>query len=184
MITSPILIISSIAIILESKGCIFFKSLRIGKDNHAFNILKFRTMIENADNILDEILRKNPDLKREYYKYRKLSKDPRVTKFGKFLRKFYIDEIPQFLNVLKGDMSLVGSRPFSRSEIEQMNEQSNHITKMKPGLTGLWQVTDSHSVTFEQRLKIDIFYIRNWSFFLDIFILAKTVTWVLKGKGV
>ena len=184
LITSPFFFISSIVILLESRGCILFKSVRVGKDTKAFNILKFRTMVENAENVLDEILRKNPDLKREYYKYRKLNKDPRVTKFGKILRKFYIDEIPQFINVLRGDMSLVGSRPFLRKEVEQMSDKGRFLTQMRPGLTGLWQVTDSYSATFEQRTVIEKFYISNWTFFLDIFIIAKTISWVFKGKGV
>jgi Undecaprenyl-phosphate galactose phosphotransferase WbaP len=183
LITSPLFILSSIVILLESRGCIFFKSIRVGKKGRLFNILKFRTMVENAENVLDGILRKNPDLKKEYYKYRKLNKDPRVTKFGRFLRKYYIDEIPQFINALKGDMALVGSRPFLIKEVEQMRDKGEALTQMRPGLTGLWQITDSYSATYEQRIIIDKYYIRNWSFFLDIYIIAKTITWVFKGKG-
>jgi Undecaprenyl-phosphate galactose phosphotransferase WbaP len=184
IITSPLFLISSLVIIAESRGCILFKSIRIGKNGRLFNILKFRTMVENAENVLDEILRKNPDLKKEYYKYRKLNKDPRVTRFGRFLRRYYIDEIPQFINVFRGDMALVGSRPFLIKETKQMSDSGESLTKMRPGLTGLWQITDSYSATHEQRIIIDKYYIRNWSFFLDIFIIAKTITWVFKGKGV
>ncbi len=183
LLTAPLFALCSIVIFLENKGCVFFKSIRIGKDNRAFNILKFRTMIDDAENILNEILHKNPDLKKEYYKYHKLSKDPRVTKFGKFLRRFYIDEIPQFLNVLFGDMSLIGSRPYFRKEIDKMGDINSIILQMRPGLTGLWQVTDSYTATFERRTLIDIYYIRNWTFFLDIFIIARTISWVLKGNG-
>jgi Undecaprenyl-phosphate galactose phosphotransferase WbaP len=183
LISSPLFILSSIVILLESKGCILFQSIRVGKNGRLFNILKFRTMVENAENVLDEILRKNPDLKKEYYKYRKLNKDPRVTKFGSFLRKYYIDEIPQFINVFRGDMALVGSRPFLIKEIEQMGDNGDSLTQMRPGLTGLWQITDSYSASHERRIIIDKYYIRNWSFFLDIFILAKTISWVFKGKG-
>ena len=183
ILSSPLIFLSAILVKLETKGCILYKSKRIGKDNKYYNILKFRTMVDNADNALKEILRKNPDLKEEYYKYHKLKKDPRITKAGRYLRKFYIDEIPQFLNVLFGSMSIIGHRPVGKGESQGTEEYKDLISKLPPGLTGLWQVTDSYAATFERRTLLDIYYIRNWSFFLDIYILAKTVIWVLKGKG-
>lgn len=183
VLSLPIILISSIIVKFSTKGKIFFKSKRIGKNNDLFDILKFRSMIENGDNILREFLKENPELKNEFYKFHKLKKDPRITRAGKHLRKFYIDEIPQFFNVLFGSMSIVGHRPVEEGEYIGPDEYVKIIAKLPPGLTGLWQVTDSYTATFDRRVLLNVSYIRNWSFFLDIYIIAKTVSWVFKGKG-
>lgn len=167
----------------ENKGPIFYEQLRVGKNGKEFRIYKFRSMVMHADEKLWEYLNSNPEAKEEYKKYKKLREDPRITKTGKFLRKTSLDEFPQFINVIKGDMSLVGPRPYLYREKEDMGERYNDIIKVKPGLTGYWQVNGRSDVDFEERTRMDIEYIKNRNLWLDFKILIKTFLSVLFGKN-
>ncbi len=167
----------------ENKGPLFFEQLRIGKNGKEFRFYKFRSMVMHADEKLWEYLNNNPEAKEEYKKYKKLKEDPRITRLGKFLRKTSLDEFPQFINVLKGDMSLVGPRPYLYREKGDMGEKYNTIITVKPGLTGLWQVNGRSETTFEERMQIDSEYIENRSIILDIKIIIRTFFKVFKKEG-
>lgn len=167
----------------ENKGPLFFEQLRIGKNGKEFRLYKYRSMVMHADEKLWEYLNNNPEAKEEYKKYKKLREDPRITKLGKFLRKTSLDEFPQFINVLKGDMSLVGPRPYLYREKEDMGENYNIIITAKPGLTGYWQVNGRSDVDFNERTKMDVEYIKNRSLWLDFKILIKTILKVFKRGG-
>lgn len=180
---SPIVLILALLIKLDSKGSIFFRQVRMGINDSRFEIIKFRTMFENAEQRLDELLEHNEDYRSEFEVYHKLKSDPRLTRVGKFLRKFSLDELPQFINVIKGDMSLIGPRAYIPWEKIKMNGYEETILKVKPGISGLWQVTDRNQSSFEERNETDVYYIRNWSMFLDIYIVARTIGVVLLGRG-
>ena len=158
----------------DNKGPLFYEQLRIGKNGKQFRIYKYRSMVMNADEKLWEYLNNNPEAKEEYTKYKKLKNDPRITRIGKFIRKTSIDEFPQFINVLKGDMSLVGPRPYLHREIQDMGEGYNEIIKVKPGLTGPWQTAGRSSVTFEDRVSMDTEYVKTYSLINDAKFLFKT----------
>lgn len=166
----------------EPKGKIFFLQERLGKDGKIFYCYKFRTMVSDQS-FMSQWLIDNPEEKYYYETYHKYINDPRVTKLGSFLRKTSLDELPQLLNVLKGDMSLVGNRPYMVSEKIKMGNSANLILASKPGITGLWQVSGRSDVSFDERLKIDSWYIKNWSIWGDIVILFKTVGVVLRRDG-
>ena len=148
-------------LIVGDKGPIFYSQNRIGKDGKNFKMYKFRSMVMGADEKLEKYLQENEDARREYKINKKLKDDPRVTKIGKFIRKTSIDEFPQFINVLKGEMSLVGPRPYLPREIEDMGYAYPYITAVKPGVTGLWQVKGRNDVTFKDRLDLDMEYFEN-----------------------
>lgn len=169
--------------IRKERGSMFYVQERIGKDGKKFKIYKFRTMVIGADRALEEYLEKNPEAKEEYSKYKKLKKDPRITKTGEFLRKTSIDEFPQFINVLKGEMSLVGPRPYLFREKDEMGEAYNSIIKCKPGITGLWQVSGRSETSFKERLDLDVRYYEKRNLKEDILILKQTVVNVIKRKG-
>lgn len=180
----PFFLLIAILIKMDSRGPVLFIQERFGKDGKRFNFLKFRTMYEETDEKLGEFLERNPRLQAEWDQYKKLkSFDPRVTGIGKFLRRFSLDESPQIFNVLKGDMSIVGPRPYLVREKEEIEESAAIIFRVKSGLTGLWQIRGRSELSFETRLKLDEFYVRNWSLFLDIVIILKTFGVVLRGKG-
>lgn len=180
----PILLIIAILIKIDSKGPIFFNAKRIGKNGKLFKCYKFRSMYQNADELLIRHLDNNPELKDQWNKFQKLKgNDIRVTKIGFFIRKYSLDELPQIFNVLKGDMSLVGPRPYLPREKELMNSFYNIIITTLPGITGYWQVSGRANVTFEGRLKLDNWYIRNWSIWIDMILLIKTIKVVFCGKG-
>ena len=167
----------------ENEGPLFFEQLRIGKNGKEFRLYKFRSMVMHADEKLWEYLNNNPEAKEEYKKYKKLKNDPRITKLGNFLRKTSLDEFPQFINVLKGDMSLVGPRPYLYREKEDMGENYDTIITAKPGLTGYWQVNGRSDVDFEERTKMDVEYIRDRNLWFDFKILVKTILKVFGKKG-
>lgn len=167
----------------ENKGPLFFEQLRIGKNGKEFRLYKFRSMVMHADEKLWEYLNNNPEAKEEYKKYKKLKEDPRITKLGKFLRKTSLDEFPQFINVLKGDMSLVGPRPYLYREKEDMGKKYDEIIKVKPGLTGYWQVNGRSDVDFDERLGMDVDYIENRTLWMDFKILVKTILKIFGKKG-
>ena len=167
----------------ENNGPMFFEQLRIGKDGKLFRMYKFRSMCMNADETLKKYLEENEEARKEYKKYKKLKKDPRITKVGCFLRKTSLDEFPQFINVLKGDMSLVGPRPYLPREKEDMGEYYSSIIKVKPGITGLWQIRGRSKTTFSDRLKLDLDYANKNSILMDIKILLKTFLNVCRKDG-
>ena len=167
----------------ENKGPLFYNQLRIGKNGKEFRLYKYRSMVMHADEKLWEYLNNNPEAKADYKKYKKLRYDPRITKVGKFLRKTSLDEFPQFINVIKGDISLVGPRPYLYREKEDMGQNYDEIIKVKPGLTGYWQVNGRSDVDFEERTNMDVEYIKNRSLWLDFKILLKTVLKVFTKKG-
>ncbi len=180
----PIHIVISILIKIDSKGSIFFKQPRLGKDNSTFLCYKYRTMYENSDNILKDYLLKNPNEIEYYSRYHKYKNDPRVTKIGLLLRSTSLDELPQILNILKGEMSLVGPRPYMLDEAEKLGENRDLILKVKPGITGLWQVSGRNNLTFKERNELEVWYIKNWLFWDDFIILIKTIKVVILKVGV
>ncbi|WP_456434055.1 undecaprenyl-phosphate galactose phosphotransferase WbaP [Thermosulfuriphilus sp.] len=180
----PIMALISFLIVLDSRGGPLFSQERLGHNGRRFRIYKFRTMYKNADALLEDYLKENPEARREWIQYRKLRHgDPRVTRVGRFLRKTSLDELPQIINVLKGQMSLVGPRPYLPEEQEDMNGFENIILLTRPGITGLWQVSGRNNLTFQDRLKMDVWYVLNWSLWLDLTILIRTIRAVLKREG-
>ena len=154
---------------------ICFVQERIGRDGRLFRMYKYRTMVPGAEAILEEMMEQDPAIREEYEVNKKLKDDPRITKAGKFLREKSLDEFPQFFNVLKGDMSLVGPRPYLPREKEDMGDQYEDVIAMKPGITGMWQTHGRSDVDFDQRLELDAFYYRNWNLWLDFVLLIRTV---------
>lgn len=163
----------------DSPGPTFYKRRLIGYRGKPFTAYKFRTMVSNAH----EQLLSDPNLLNEYRENLKLANDPRITRSGRFLRKSSLDELPQLINVLRGDMSLVGPRMLGDVELERYGPDRDTVLSCRPGITGLWQVSGRHKTSFERRRELDVEYVRGWSFWLDIKILAKTLPVVLRGTG-
>ena len=168
-------------IIAKDNGPVFYMQKRIGKNGKVFTMYKFRSMVVNADKKLKRYLLDNPEANEEFKTYRKLKDDPRITKVGKFIRKTSLDEFPQFINVLKGDMSLVGPRPYLPREKRAMKKAYKEITKVKPGLTGPWQVNGRSEISLEDRIKMDIEYIQNEGALNDIKFLLETILKMFKN---
>ena len=183
LLLSPVFLATSIAIKKEDKGPALLKQKRIGKNGKQFTMYKFRSMVENADEKLYELLEKDKEAAEEYRINKKLKNDPRITKIGGFIRKTSIDELPQLINVFKGDMSLVGPRPYLPREIDDMGGYYNTIVESKPGITGLWQVSGRSNTTFDERLIFDEEYNENKGFFYDMGLLTKTVGVVINKDG-
>jgi exopolysaccharide biosynthesis polyprenyl glycosylphosphotransferase len=191
IVLSPVLILISLLIKLDSRGAILFEQERVGMDGRVFLCYKFRTMFSNAsDEIHREAYRKNiegaPEANAgddEKPVFGKVKNDPRITRIGRFLRRTSLDELPQFLNVLKGEMSVVGARPPIPYEVEEYDLAHRRRLDMKPGITGLWQVSGRNRLTFEEMVRIDLFYIENWSLWLDLKIILLTLPAVLRGDG-
>ena len=162
---------------------IFFKQKRIGENGKDIYIYKYRSMVPNAEKVLEELMEKDPVIREEYLTNKKLVNDPRITEVGHFLRKTSLDEFPQFINVLKGDMSLVGPRPYLPREKDDMDIYYHSIIKCKPGITGMWQANGRSDVGFIDRCKLDDYYYRNWTLGLDMIIIYKTIKSVIYGKG-
>lgn len=182
IISLPIFLIIAIAIKLEDGRKVILVQNRIGKDGKEFKFYKFQSMVENADDILKEML-KDPKINKEYKKNMKFENDPRVTKVGAFIRKTSLDELPQLINILKGDMSFIGNRPYLPREKDDMKEYYNEIVKTKPGLTGYWQTHGRSGITFEDRLKLESYYSTNCNFKMDIKIFFLTFKVVLLKVG-
>lgn len=170
-------------LITKDSGPVFYKQERIGKDGQTFKMYKYRSMVIGAEEKLKEYLEENEEARIEYKKYHKLTNDPRITKIGKFIRKTSIDEFPQFINILKGEMSLVGPRPYLPRERGEMNGYFQYITELKPGLTGFWQISGRSGVTFNDRVHMDMYYYNNGTFKTDLKILFKTVEKAVKKEG-
>lgn len=181
IVLSPLLLLTIIAIRLDSKGKAIFTQERIGLNGKLFKLYKFRSMVTNADEILEEILSKDDVLALEYRVNKKIKNDPRITRVGKFIRKLSIDELPQLVNVLKGDMSLIGNRPYLPREIDDMRPYYEKIVSTKPGITGLWQTSGRSNTTFKTRCKLEADYSEKASVALDIEIFFKTFVVVFKG---
>ncbi len=180
----PITIIIKIISVMNSDfKSIFYVQERIGKDGKLFKLYKFRSMIPNADEELKKLLKNNKKLAKEYKINKKLENDPRITKVGKFIRKTSIDELPQLINIFKGDMSFIGNRPYLPREKKDMKSYYKDIIKTKPGLTGFWQCSLRNRGTFEDRLKMEKYYSNNYGFKFDISIFLKTFSVVLGCKG-
>lgn len=179
----PILAIIAILIYLDSPGPIVFGHKRVGQGGKLFSCYKFRSMVPNAQEALEQYLKENPVAREEWERDFKLKDDPRVTRIGKFLRKTSLDELPQLWNVLVGDMSLVGPRPIVRDEIVKYGDYINDFYLVPPGITGVWQVSGRSDTTYEERVLMDSWYVHNWSVWIDIVYLLKTVLAVAKSKG-
>jgi len=175
----PVFIALAIFVKLDSPGPVFYRSRRYGQHGRIFNMYKFRSMVSNADDLLGQLKDKN-EVDGPIFK---IKKDPRITRMGAFLRRYSLDELPQILNVLKGDMSLVGPRPFPIAQLEKEDLRQLKRLGIRPGITGLWQIRGRSDVSFDKLLRWDIWYIKNWSFWLDLYILFQTFPVVIKGKG-
>jgi exopolysaccharide biosynthesis polyprenyl glycosylphosphotransferase len=179
ILISPLLLVITLLIKFSSPGPILHKRRVMGINGKQFNALKFRTMVVNGD----EVLSQHPELKEELEKYHKLKNDPRITKVGAFLRKYSLDELPQLFNVLKRDMSLVGPRMISPEEMAMYKQFDMNLLTVHPGITGLWQVSGRSDISYDERVRLDMYYIRNWSIWLDLQLLFQTIPAVLKGRG-
>lgn len=167
----------------QDGGPAFYNQIRIGRDGKKFKCWKFRSMIVNADKVLEDYLAENPDARAEYQRDFKLKNDPRITSIGDILRKTSLDEIPQLYNVLKGDMSLVGPRPIVDKEVHHYADKFDHYLSVRPGITGLWQVSGRNDISYDERVALDVWYVDNWNVWNDIVIVLKTVYVVLARKG-
>lgn len=179
LLASPVLIAAAIAVRRSGPGSIFYRSERIGIDGTEFQMTKFRSMVSGADSMMADLIAKNGGEAMFF----KLKDDPRITRVGKFLRKYSIDELPQFFDVLRGDMSVVGPRPQVRREVDSYDDLVGRRLTVKPGLTGLWQVSGRSDLEVEDAVRLDLSYVENWSIMQDVVIIAKTVTTVLRGSG-
>ena len=179
----PLLFYVAVAVKMSSRGPILYAHERIGKDGRKFKAWKFRTMFENSNDVLELYLEQHPDLRSEWEKDHKLRHDPRVTRIGRFIRKTSIDELPQLWNVIRGDMSLVGPRPIVTAEIEKYGPYYGLYTMVTPGITGLWQVSGRNNTTYEERVQLDAYYVRNWSPWMDMYLLIRTIRIVLFAHG-
>lgn len=183
LIPTIILVYIARKILKEDQGPLFYKQLRYGKNGKIFRLYKFRSMCINADKKLKEYLDNNEDAKNEFEKTHKLQKDPRITTLGNFLRKTSLDELPQMINILKGEMSFVGPRPVISEEVEEYGENKDKFLSVTPGLTGYWQVNGRSNTTYEERMKMELYYVDNCSLWLDIKIFFKTFIAVFKKEG-
>ncbi len=180
---SPVYLILALLIALSSEGPIFYVQERVGKNYKPFNCIKFRTMVSNADEVLMQIMAKSPHLRQEFEANFKLKKDPRITKIGWFLRITSLDEFPQFWNVLLGDMSVVGPRPLVAEELPKYGCHIEQILTIRPGITGLWQVSGRNDIPYPRRVQIDLYYVKFNNFWLDLWIIVKTIGVVIVPKN-
>jgi Undecaprenyl-phosphate galactose phosphotransferase WbaP len=183
VVAIPMMAVIAAAIKLTSPGPLFYGQLRVGRGGRNFIVWKFRTMTINADAVLEMHFRENPSLFAEWQRDCKLKNDPRVTRLGRFLRRSSLDELPQLWNVLGGDMSLVGPRPIVPHEAAKYGREYELYSKVRPGITGLWQISGRNNTTYPERVRFDEYYVRNWSVWLDLYILMRTVKTVCTGDG-
>jgi len=176
---SPLLLLLAVLVKLSSQGTVFYCQRRIGRGYRGFGCLKFRTMRKDADRMLAQVLASDPALRAEFEREYKLKNDPRITPIGKFLRRSSLDELPQFINVLKGEMSVVGPRPIVWDELRRYGKDMDPVLSVRPGLTGLWQVSGRNNLPYKTRVKLDLFYVRNRSLWLDLGIILRTMGVVL-----
>lgn len=183
LILLPAMAFISLLIVVESGFPIFYSHQRLGREGKHFRLWKFRTMARNSSEILSQCLSNSDEMRREWAAHHKLRSDPRITVLGKWLRKTSLDELPQLWNIIKGEMTLVGPRPIVDAEVPKYQDVYPLYTKITPGLTGIWQVSGRNHTTYAERLAYDTYYVRNWSVWLDIYLLIKTVRVVLTGDG-
>ncbi len=180
-ILSPVFLILIIIVKLDDpKGKVFFAHKRVGKNGKEIKIYKFRSMVHNAEELIKKF---TDEQKKEYYTYFKLENDPRITKVGKFLRKTSLDELPQFINIIKGDLSIVGPRPIVSKELELYGDQKDLFLSVRPGLTGYWAVNGRSSTDYNERIKLELYYVEHCSIALDFKIIFKTFGTVIKCEG-
>jgi Undecaprenyl-phosphate galactose phosphotransferase WbaP len=179
----PLFVVLALLVYLESGTPIFHRDWRMGKEDELFSCIKFRTMVSDAEDLLQEMLEEDPELRKEYSKYHKLRDDPRVTRIGRLLRKTSLDELPQLWNVLRGEMSLVGPRPYLPRESEEIGITQSEILRVPPGITGPWQVSGRNHAFFSERVQMDGRYVRDWSMWLDIVLLIRTVKTLLFDRA-
>ncbi|MDR3191667.1 MAG: undecaprenyl-phosphate galactose phosphotransferase WbaP [Treponema sp.] len=183
LVILPLLLIIALLIKLSSPGPVLYSHRRLGKNGKHFNAYKFRSMINDSQAALDKLLSQSPQVRAEWEANHKLKDDPRVTPIGKFLRRTSFDEFPQLINILKGEMSLVGPRPIVDSEVKKYGKDFDRIFSVKPGLTGLWQVSGRSDTDYAERVAFDTYYLQSWSVWLDLWVFLKTLGVVIKGKG-
>lgn len=183
LIPTTLIIYLARKVLKEDKGPLFYEQLRYGKNGKVFKLYKFRSMCIGADKKLKEYLENNDEAREEFEKTHKLQNDPRITKIGNFLRKSSLDELPQMINILKGDMSFVGPRPVVEKEVEEYGTNKDKFLSVRPGLTGYWQVNGRSNTTYEERMKMELYYVDNCSLWLDIKIFFKTFITVFKKEG-
>jgi Undecaprenyl-phosphate galactose phosphotransferase WbaP len=177
------LILAILLLMRRKDGSIIYKHWRIGRDGKAFECLKFRTMVPNAEQVLTDLLERDPTIKAEWLRDHKLRSDPRVTRVGRFLRRTSLDELPQLWNVMRGEMSLVGPRPVVKDELLRYGRHVRTYLSAKPGITGLWQVKGRNDTDYRRRVVLDTYYVKNQNLLLDLYILFKTTRVVLGGSG-
>jgi lipopolysaccharide/colanic/teichoic acid biosynthesis glycosyltransferase len=183
LLATPIGILIALLVAMDG-GPVFYRHCRVGRNGQLFRCLKFRTMVMDAEECLSEYLRLHPESVNEWQGEQKLTRDPRVTGIGSMLRKLSLDELPQLWNVLVGEMSLVGPRPVTEGELrEKYGSQANLVTSIKPGLTGLWQISGRNDTVYQQRVAMDVSYVRSRTLLLDLLILLRTPRRVLAGTG-
>jgi len=171
----PAYVLLGLLVKLTSRGPVFYVQRRVGRDYRSFGCIKFRTMRRNADKLLSSLLAESPDLHEEFRNDFKLRNDPRITPLGKFLRRSSLDELPQFLNVLRGEMSVVGPRPIVRKELPRYGDRMEEVLAVRPGLTGLWQVSGRNNLSYDERVTLDVRYARHRSFLMDMKIILRTI---------
>lgn len=179
----PLYLILATLIAISSPGPIFYVQERVGKNYKPFGCLKFRTMVDNADNLLSDLMTTSPHLRQEFEDNFKLKQDPRITVIGKFLRLTSLDEFPQFWNVLKGDMSVVGPRPLVPEELPKYGRYMDKVLTIQPGITGLWQVSGRNDIPYNQRVQIDVYYVNARNLWLDLWIVFKTIGVIIFPKN-
>lgn len=180
---SPLYLLLAILIATSSSGPIFYVQERVGKNYKPFGCIKFRTMVANADEILLDIIEQSPEMREEFEGNFKLKQDPRLTWIGKFLRITSLDEFPQFWNVLKGDMSVVGPRPLVPEELPKYGRYMDKILTIRPGITGLWQVSGRNDIPYPHRVQIDVYYVNFRNFWLDVWLIVKTIGVMVSTKN-
>lgn len=180
ILLSPVFFIIAVIIKMDSKGPVFFVHSRIGEKGKPIGIYKFRTMVNNAEDLIKSF---TPEQKEEYERSYKLENDPRITKIGNFLRKTSLDELPQILNILKGELSIIGPRPIVQAELDKYEDNKDKFLSVRPGLTGYWAANGRSDTTYEERMKMELYYVDNMSFKLDVKIFFKTIFAVLKKEG-
>lgn len=183
IVFSPIFLLIMALVKYSGDGPVFYGHRRIGHSGRYFHCLKFRTMVSNGDEVLAKYLKANPQAAEEWRRTRKLKTDPRVTAVGSVLRKLSLDELPQLINILRGEMSVVGPRPVVDEELGLYDTFAIYYLRSRPGLTGLWQISGRNDVSYENRIAFDMHYVQNWSFIRDILIIVKTVPAVCLSRG-
>ncbi len=183
IVLMPVFAVLAVMIRMDSKGPVFYAQRRIGRGGKEIRVHKFRTMVSNADEIIKSYLAENPELQEEWERDHKLKNDPRVTRLGRFLRRTSLDELPQLYDVVTGSMSLVGPRPIVEDEKSKYSAVFNEYIRVRPGITGLWQISGRNDTNYKDRVSYDFFYVSNWSVWFDIWILMRTVPVVLFRKG-